>query len=108
MLAIDVYSLGVILWQLWTKESDPWCGKAAYKIMAAVTSGKRPTMENNVPSPLASLVEACWAQAPQERPTVDKAFRIFERDVMPLLANLPPAPLPEAAVLETGPQEAAK
>jgi serine/threonine protein kinase len=64
----DVYSFGLILFELivgervFSRELHPWAA------MAAVIDGKRPEIPENVESGVAELIESCWSQAPGERP----------------------------------------
>ena len=43
MLAIDVYALGVILWQLWFKQV-PFAGKSIHNVISLVMRGNRPPL----------------------------------------------------------------
>jgi len=101
MLAVDVYALGVILWQLWY-QTEPWFGKAIHKVVMEVTKGRRPPLARaaaqrgqeatvgnhtdraDAPEPLAALVEACWAQLPADRPLIASVFEIFDQKVVPV------------------------
>ena len=41
--AVDLYSFGVILWQLWFQIRNPWGAKPLHSIMRLVAKGKRPS-----------------------------------------------------------------
>ena len=53
-LPVDVYALGVILWQLWYK-ATPFDGKGPHRVMGAVLSGKRPEPPAGLAAPPQSL-----------------------------------------------------
>ncbi|XP_066288304.1 uncharacterized protein [Branchiostoma lanceolatum] len=70
----DVYSFGVLLWEIVTRK-DPY-GNAANSalIRLAVMSGQRPDMTlvpTNLPDVdiVSQLMQACWSQNPEDRPS---------------------------------------
>jgi hypothetical protein len=103
MFPADVYALGIILGQLWTKRA-PWKGKTPHKVMAFVLKGKRPPFEGfkdgkhepqTIPDHLKKLIEECWSQLPEDRPTVENVFHRFENDVIPSIVARRRSILPE-------------
>jgi serine/threonine protein kinase len=68
---VDVYSFGVILWELFTKK-EPFEGKyadVADLTNAVVNREQRPEVPADMPDKLRALIEQCWAQAPAKRPS---------------------------------------
>eukprot|EP01121_Diplochlamys_sp_Union-15-3_P012068 TRINITY_DN3567_c0_g1_i4.p1 TRINITY_DN3567_c0_g1~~TRINITY_DN3567_c0_g1_i4.p1 ORF type:complete len:388 (-),score=72.42 TRINITY_DN3567_c0_g1_i4:97-1260(-) len=67
----DVYSFGLVLWEL-LSERVPWRNELnsleEYKNTVG-SGGKRPPMPANTPPKLQALIEKCWAQDPNVRPT---------------------------------------
>ncbi|KAI8489391.1 hypothetical protein Bbelb_328340 [Branchiostoma belcheri] len=70
----DVYSFGVLLWEMITR-ADPY-GNAINSalIRLAVTSGQRPDMTLVPTDPpdviaVSQLMQTCWSQNPEDRPT---------------------------------------
>ncbi|XP_062519790.1 probable serine/threonine-protein kinase DDB_G0271682 isoform X2 [Corticium candelabrum] len=63
----DVYSYGMILWQM--KEKARPFGDNDVAIRAMVLSGARPaiTESDDCPSQVTSLIKVCWAQKPDQR-----------------------------------------
>jgi serine/threonine protein kinase len=98
-LAVDVYAMGVIMWQLWFREV-PFEGKAVHKIMSMVTRGKRPPMDKGddlPPTELAELINMCWVQEHENRLTIDQVFSTFDEDVKPIIeANFTHEETPES------------
>ncbi|KAM0891029.1 hypothetical protein ACQ4PT_026698 [Festuca glaucescens] len=64
----DVYSFGVILWELLTMQ-QPWSGLGPAQVVGAVAFQNRrlPIPQDTIPE-LAALVESCWTDDPRQRP----------------------------------------
>ncbi|GAB4821009.1 hypothetical protein N2152v2_008055 [Parachlorella kessleri] len=84
-LKSDVYSFGVVLWEVLTWEV-PFAGHPHFQLIKHVAAGGRPPlparqelpgMEGGEPGGLDGLIELmerCWAQAPEQRPTFQDVF----------------------------------
>eukprot|EP01114_Cavostelium_apophysatum_P020947 TRINITY_DN716_c2_g1_i1.p1 TRINITY_DN716_c2_g1~~TRINITY_DN716_c2_g1_i1.p1 ORF type:complete len:545 (+),score=115.02 TRINITY_DN716_c2_g1_i1:74-1708(+) len=67
----DVYSYGVVLWELYTRE-DPYFGMPAFQIIFSVgTEGLRPVIPLSCPPDFSDLIRDCWHSDPQHRPSFD-------------------------------------
>ncbi|CAK9186585.1 unnamed protein product [Ilex paraguariensis] len=65
----DVYSYGVVLWELVTLQ-QPWSGLGPAQVVGAVAFQNRRLAIPQSTSPiLASLMESCWADKPDQRPS---------------------------------------
>lgn len=65
----DVYSFGVILWELLTMQ-QPWSGLSPAQVVGAVAfQNRRLAIPQNTSPELASLMESCWADKPEQRPS---------------------------------------
>ena len=74
---VDVYSYGLLLWSLLTKES-PWSTLDRSKIMEyVVRENRRPPIPLDTPRALKSLIERCWHENPHERPSFSEICRLF-------------------------------
>jgi len=51
----DIYSLGVIAWELWTLK-QPWQGLGYGLIVKNVTEGLRPEIPENTPKELRDMI----------------------------------------------------
>jgi serine/threonine protein kinase len=66
----DIYSLGMIAWQLITR-LEPFKGMPFMHVTLEVLRNElRPTIPSDVLPEYASLIQDCWAQDPQKRPTL--------------------------------------
>lgn len=68
--SVDVYSFGVLLWELWAKQF-PFVGWRPADLVAHVASGGRPDMAQarSMPIPMRQLAEQCWHADPRARPS---------------------------------------
>jgi len=64
----DVYSFGIVFWELLTRETL-YPGMPPFQIIFAVgTQKSRPNIPSSVPAHLASLIQDCWDEDPENRP----------------------------------------
>lgn len=65
----DVYSYGVILWELFTHGKNP-CPSALTHVALAnkvINEGWRPSLPHRCPQQWTSFIEVCWHQKPTKR-----------------------------------------
>jgi len=75
----DVYSFGIILWEMVTKQL-PYYGIQPMQVAMAVLSKQmRPPLPPNCPAPLAQLIQSCWHQDPNKRPSFPEIMKMIEQ-----------------------------
>lgn len=92
--AVDVYSYGIVLFELFVCQRA-WTGFDPVQITMAISREERPIIPENgkIPDKLIAIIVACWAQKPTARPTIDDVIAALAA----LHADVPPTPpVPEA------------
>jgi serine/threonine protein kinase len=98
----DVFSLGIILWEIFatavqSKYAAPYSDsklKVDIQIYYQVSKNNlRPTMPPNVPEPIVALIKRCWDENPEVRPNAEELYQEL-------------ADLQKKFVTETAPTEA--
>ena len=65
----DVWSFGILLWELVTKGSLPYPGMTNEQVLQAVPQGYRMPIPKGCPEPLYQIMLKCWKLNDDERPT---------------------------------------
>lgn len=77
--SVDMYSFGIMLWEMW-EHRQPHSGKqAAQVILEVVNKGERPEVPASCPAPLLPLMLACWENDGDDRPTARSALELLEQ-----------------------------
>ncbi|KAL1115765.1 hypothetical protein AAG570_006055 [Ranatra chinensis] len=75
----DVWSFGVVVWELVTLGSSPYPGVPAHSLFQLLRNGYRMQRPNNCSQHLYDLMKRCWAEEPSERPSFMELTDKFER-----------------------------
>jgi tRNA A-37 threonylcarbamoyl transferase component Bud32 len=70
-IASDIYSYGVVLWEIFTQKR-PYKDIPETQFIAKLEQGVRETVPKTIMAPLRDLIWACWQNNPQARPTIPK------------------------------------
>ncbi|XP_055629915.1 mitogen-activated protein kinase kinase kinase 7 [Toxorhynchites rutilus septentrionalis] len=68
----DVFSWGIILWEVIAREQPFKNVENSYAIMWKMHQGRRPTLIDDCPKPIEQLMISCWNQIPAERPAMQE------------------------------------
>lgn len=74
----DVYSFSIVLWELVTRQ-DPYPGMSPFQVIFIVGSKcQRLTIPNSCHIKLKNLIEICWSEDPQSRPSFNEIISYLE------------------------------
>ena len=90
--ACDIYSLGLIFWELASRRA-PWEGAASDDLIALwLREGKREAIPDGTPPSYSTLIARCWAQRAEDRPKISDAVQVLNANKKEVL----PVDIPEA------------
>jgi len=75
---VDVYSFGIVLWELITGLLPFQNMTAVQAAFAVVNKGVRPTIPQDCPPALANIMSRCWDANPDVRPSFVEVVRMLE------------------------------
>ncbi|XP_019856456.1 PREDICTED: uncharacterized protein LOC100638399 [Amphimedon queenslandica] len=73
----DVWSFGILLWELATKGNGPYPGMTDEKVKEAVPKGYHMPIPRDCPEPFKQLMINCWKYKDNERPSFDYIIDIL-------------------------------
>ncbi|KAK9810749.1 hypothetical protein WJX73_004778 [Symbiochloris irregularis] len=76
---VDVFSFGVVMWEIWTLGEAPYPGLKLPAVFSGVASGTlRPRALTDAPADWTTLMQECWAGTPTQRPTFSQVATRLE------------------------------
>ena len=85
---VDVYALGIVLWEIWTGKRPFEDVPAAAMLFRVAVEGLRPPLPPSMPKGLCSLLRRCWSSSPEARPTAEQV----QAQLRSVLQGLSPGP----------------
>ncbi|XP_059487087.1 insulin-like receptor [Neocloeon triangulifer] len=86
--ASDVWSYGVVLWEMATLALQPYQGLSNDQVLRYVIDGGMMEPPENCPQRLYDLMKLCWQTKPQKRPTFLELVTRLLADVGPAFAEV--------------------
>lgn len=79
---VDVYSFGVLLWQL-LKSEEPYHGFTYNMIMKSVVRGGcRPKIDPKWQKDISNLMSKCWSAKISTRPSMEEVSTVLQQEIM--------------------------
>jgi serine/threonine protein kinase len=78
---VDVYSYGMVLWELWERKRPYEELYSRFDIIDAVRAGRRPAIGSGCPAAYRSLIQRCWHEQPARRPTFAYIVRYLKDEL---------------------------
>ncbi|RHZ57545.1 hypothetical protein Glove_386g25 [Diversispora epigaea] len=76
--ASDIYSLGMIMWQLTSGHRPFHDQEHGPKLILDILDGKRPEITEDTPERWANLMKRCWHPDPSQRPTIQRICEMLK------------------------------
>ncbi|CAJ0950321.1 unnamed protein product, partial [Mesorhabditis belari] len=73
----DVWSFGMVLWEMYSMGEIPFSDIEPEALLSALKQGKRPKRPLLATDKLEEVMNRCWAELPNDRPSFDELLTIF-------------------------------
>ena len=67
--ASDVWSFGVVMWEIFSPREKPYDGMDNTQVAVSVNQGMRLAIPEPYPPTVVSIMKACWQHSPSKRPS---------------------------------------
>ncbi len=73
-----IYSFGIVLWEIWTRQLPFDKYRFDYQVSDAVVENERPVIPQDCPQPFAMIMKSCWSPIPSDRLSFDQVISQLE------------------------------
>lgn len=73
----DVWSYGVLLWEMYTKGKQPYEGMRGDEVVRFIEEGKRLPLPDSADGDVRNMMSLCWEHHPKLRPTFQELLKFF-------------------------------
>ncbi|KAH8547441.1 kinase-like domain-containing protein, partial [Umbelopsis sp. PMI_123] len=64
----DIYALGMVMWEIFSRNTTPYFESVDYRIPFIVVNGEREKIPEDTPNNYVEMIKKCWDQNPDNRP----------------------------------------
>jgi len=90
--ATDVWSFGVVLWEMWSDSNQPYCGYSQQQVQEQVKTGKLVlSAPTKMPLVIQQVMRSCFQFDPKQRPSFVEIFDILSVFLEQTIASRPPS-----------------
>ncbi len=86
----DVWSFGIVLWELTTRGCAPYPDVDSFHMKAYLNRGRRLTQPEHAPDDVYVLMCRCWRKNPDDRPTFSELHTVLKDIVNDQQSNVSP------------------
>jgi serine/threonine protein kinase len=83
----DVWSLGVLFWEIMTRGLEPYIGIECLNLLIYLNNGNRLTKSSYMSESMYCLVLKCWRQDPKARPNFKEILFSVQQEVNKISGN---------------------
>jgi len=81
----DIFSFGVLLWEVFDRCRDPWPGNNGKQILEKLKNGGRLSLPRYANTEICKIVESCWLGDKNKRPDFVQLKSIFEKTLFEVI-----------------------
>ena len=67
----DIWSFGIVMWEIFNFGMIPYSNRSNQEVIEQVIKGYRLTPPSNCPNEIQQLIQSCWNENPDDRPTFE-------------------------------------